>query len=80
MKVKRSDNKRTPSFRAVDLYPYANGARQRILTSKQPKKKWEIYKHDDRQILTIDSSSPSPNRRARSQRACVVDSTVMGSP
>ncbi|BAT14861.1 Os11g0615750 [Oryza sativa Japonica Group] len=35
---------------------------------------------DTKWSLTIDSSSPSPKRRAKSQIACVVDSTVIGSP
>ena len=31
-------------------------------------------------FFTMDSSSPSPKRKAKSQRAWVVDSTVIGSP
>jgi len=40
---------------------------------------WKEAKKNSRRAQTMDSSSPSPNRRAKSHKACVVDSTLIGS-
>lgn len=52
------------------------GLKQSIM-SKQTQIDMKIK---DKKFFTMDSSSPSPKRKARSQRAWVVDSTVIGSP